>query len=110
MIQGAIDLYTELLPSHGERDEWGSTSLTNQPYMMRTSSERKYLLHNVLSQSCFLLLVALGEEREHIGKEKPKPGMGSGDNGMNVGKGDGSAVAEAAERWRQWKVECETPV
>lgn len=78
MIQGAIDLYTELLPSHGKRDEWGSTSLTNQPCMMRTSSERKYLLHNGWSQSCFLLPVALGEEREHIGKEKSKPGMGSG--------------------------------
>lgn len=37
----------------------------------------------------------------YFGKEKPKPRMGSGDNGMNVGKGDGSILAKAAERWGQ---------
>lgn len=67
--------------------------------MMRTSSERKYLLHSALGQSCFLLLVTLGEEREHIGKEKPNPRMRRGDDGVNLGKGDGSTLAEAAERW-----------
>lgn len=32
----------ELLSPHEETDEWGPTSLTNQPGMMRTSSGLKY--------------------------------------------------------------------
>lgn len=62
VIQGATVFYScELLSSYGETDERGSTSLTNQPDMMRTSFELKYLLYITLRQSCFLLLVPLGE-------------------------------------------------
>lgn len=93
MVQGAMDFHSrELLSPQGETDEWGSTSLTNQPDMMRTSSKLKYLLSVTWNQSCFVLQVTFGGVGSAYWREKqPKQRAGGGDIGMHTtSNSDGS--------------------
>ena len=65
-------LQPELFSSRGETGEWGSTSLTRKPDVMRTSPEQKSLLRaSLVGQWLRIHLPVQGKWVRALGREDP---------------------------------------